>query len=620
MQDAQIMHAPLSPAAEHGWVIRYEWIAYIVLGLLALAAYGSALGVTPLTEAEARAALAAWRFVSPDAPGAALLAPSPIVFLAQTLSFAVFGSMEPAARALTALAGVLVVLSPVLFRRVLGIGRALLLSTLLLGSPVLLIAARSSSPAVWSLLLAVLTLWSIWRWWDSRTFGHAATALTAFLSLLLLTDPGGVIMGITLLAALGFAWYATQPDPDEVDEPRTSITDLLRAFPWGAALPAAGLIVIVIATLFLFNPGGLAAVGDVLARFITGTPALPDSRLGAFPLLVSLFYEPWYWVLGAAALIYALRRARGGFVEYFALAWLASGMALALWYPGAGSEQALWMTGPLVILISSLARPLFGEYLRDDAPGWARWVVAVSALALLAMSSLAFQAVSRSLARGIELPTLLTQLDPINTIVLLIAIAFAVVGYFLVRSFWFSDAIPLRGAGLALLTYAVITSIGSGWSTSVSQAGNPFDLWQRRAVDESNLLLRASLMELASRWSLGYPEMDVTVVSHGSPLIEWAVRDFSRAAFVQNVSAARGAPVVLMAVGEDGLRIPDLGGPYVGQGFVLMRMWDPRQLALVEIPRWWSQHPDTGAADRTLEAILWVRQDVYNETAADRAR
>ena len=65
------------------WLLTWELIAYIAIGLLALVLYTAALGTTALNDAEARSALAAWRFIDPAAPGADLTPPSPIVFITQ---------------------------------------------------------------------------------------------------------------------------------------------------------------------------------------------------------------------------------------------------------------------------------------------------------------------------------------------------------------------------------------------------------------------------------------------------------------------------------------------------------------------------------------------------------
>src|SRR5262249_54563357 len=142
--------------------IPVEGVAYLALVTLGLVLRLSNVGIIPPGDAEAHQALAAWRVGHPR--GATHISPSPTLVLAQSFSFTVLGGSEFSARIATVLAGVAVALSPLLFRDLLGRTRAFLFSLLLSFSPVLLLSSRSSSPAIWSTLFAVLSLWAIWRW------------------------------------------------------------------------------------------------------------------------------------------------------------------------------------------------------------------------------------------------------------------------------------------------------------------------------------------------------------------------------------------------------------------------------------------------------------------------
>ncbi len=622
MQNIQTLATGRDSGAARAWGITYEQIAYVVLAVLALVLTLAALDVTPLNEGEARAALAAYRYVYPEAPGEALIAPSPLLFLAQSTAFTVIGNGEFAARVATAIAGVLLVLSPVLFRRLFGVERSLLLSALLLGSPVVLISARGSSPALWAALFAVLTLWAGWRWWSDRRERDAILLLVLLAALIFLTEPGGILTAIALVGAL-LAALITEPavandegDEDETVDRLAPLTERLRAFPWALAGGVAVLVTLALATNFLLHSEGLTAVGDLLARFVDGFVARPANTPAFFPLRISLFYEPWFWLLAAAYVIWSWRRAQADFIERFALAWLVLGALAAVIYNGAGAEHALWLTLPLVLLVSGLAQPIFAPYEVDEAPGWARWLTALAVFALLAMASIAFQAVARSFARFGTLQLITSQVDAINVIVLLIALAFLVVGYFLVRSFWESDGVPLRGAAIGLIAFACLTSLGAGWRTSVSGAGNPVDLWQRRAVSPNLNLLRASLLDLADRTTRGYTEMQLGVVTGGDPLIAWQVRDFNNALLAGDVASLRGLPVILIPAQSADAPDPELGGAYVGQEFLVAQMWDINLLFTNEIPAWWTERFANNQATINTRYVLWVRQDIYDGVSA----
>lgn len=590
------------------FLLRYEVIAYAAIALLALILYTAMLGGTPLTADETQPALAALRVIQPAAPGDPLITDSPLRFIAQAMGFIVLGGTEAGARVLTALAGAALVLSPALFRRRLGDGRALLLSLLLLGSPVVMITARTASPSVWSALLAVLTLWAGWRYAEAREqrYGIAAVALGA--ALVFLAEPGGIVLAMILAATAVSMRLSAPVDDEEMDEePRAA----LPPFPWGLAALAAVLIVLVTGTVFLLYPSGLANVAEVFGGFASGLVTRPADQPVAFTFWISLFYEPWLWLLMLGALVYAtIRRRWTDALDRWAFAWAAFAVIAALLYPGARAQHALWITLPFALIISRLAPELFSRYDADDAPRWSRWIVAASALALLAMGSVAFQAFARSLSRSAGGVFNITQVDAINVIVLLIALAFAVVGYFLVRSFWETDGPPLRGAGLALVAFAVVAGVGSGWRTTVTQAGNPVDFWQRSAVSPDTLLIRTTLFDLAERQSRGFAEMPITLVTDGDPLIEWIARDFVNARSVRSLDDIQDDPVILMRV-EGGERDLAFGGAYLGQDFILLQQWSLGNLMALEYPAWWSQHTALNSGAVYDEALLWVRQDVW---------
>jgi hypothetical protein len=614
-------------------ILTWELIAYVAIGVLALVLYTAALGSVALNETEARGALAAWRFIDPAAPGADFTPPSPLVFLAQSASFALLGGGEASARIVTALAGVALVLSPALFRRALGGARALLMSALLLGSPVVMITARGSSPMLWAALLAALTLWAGWRYEVTRatqadpslselmtaprSSAWAAALLTLF-ALLVLTDVGGVILGLTLaLAAVIARLTAPTPNDDLLDvTTRERLSVRLSRFPWATAAPIAAVAVVALATLFMLYPQGLGAVGDVLVRTVGGAAVRPEAQSPAFALLISLFYELWLWLLAGAVLIWMVQAYRPAvtFVDRFALAWLLLGMVAAGFYGSTTADHALWLTLPLVILVSRLGLVIFAR--EDDAPSWAVGLAALAGVGLLAMGSLSFQGFARSVTRFAYGEFSITQLDALYVVVLIIVVIFAIVGYFLIRSFWEQASIPLKGAAIALIAYAIITGIGSGWGTAVRDAGNPHDFWQRNAASPDALLLRETLFEVAELTSKGYAEMPLTVISGGDPLVEWAVRDFNNARFVNSYDEVDSAPVILALAQTDADRAPALAAAYLGQEFTIERRWALSNLLPSDIMAWWTQRRVVTPVETQTQAILWVRSDIYAGTTS----
>jgi len=117
--------------------LRWVW-----LGLLALAVGSRLLGLAaaPLSPGESGTALSAWDVVSTGTWPAT--ADSPLLLTSQTLLFALLGPSEVTARLLPALAGILLVGLPLLWRKDLGDLGALVAAGLLLTSPTSLFTAR----------------------------------------------------------------------------------------------------------------------------------------------------------------------------------------------------------------------------------------------------------------------------------------------------------------------------------------------------------------------------------------------------------------------------------------------------------------------------------------------
>jgi hypothetical protein len=609
--------APAS-AQQRVWTLSWEWVLYAAMAAMALLLFGSELHLVPMGAEEARQALVSWRFVDVNAPGADLVPSSPLVFLAQSTAFALFGGGEGYARIGTALAGVALVLAPLLLRRSLGSGRALLLSAILLCSPVVIITARSSSPLVWAALLAMLILWAGERYWVTRARGWGIALLVLLAMLMFMVGPGGLLLAITLVAAAFMTWLGGSDDDDEDDYAELTHGEHLRrlvsSFPWARGIGIAALFVVALGTIFLIYPSGLTALGnvvlDTVAGFAQRTPDVPPF----FVMLISLFYEPWLWLLAIAVAVWLSRGNNPAptFLDRLSLTWLALNCVISLLFIGAHAENAVWITLPLALVASRLALAIFAPS-SDDTPGWAMPLIATLALGLLAMGSLAFQNAARSFARlDFMNPSWVQQVDLLGFVILLIVLAFGVVGYFLVRSFWESDRLPLRALAMALLVFSAFTGVGAGWRSAVTEVDNPIDFWQRGAPSRDGLLLRETLMELADRLTRGYPEMEISVLSGGDPLVEWAVRDFSAARFVNDYASASGAPVLLALANSDFDRSPPLDGNYVGQDFRMSRYWGLENLRGQDIPQWWSQHRAlTESIFIPNQAVLWVRTDVY---------
>lgn len=603
------------PVAKHkandqAFRVSLEALAYLAILAFALVLRLAEIDSVPLMSTETHNALAAWRAVTPNASGVELTSTSPILFMLQSFSFAAFGGSEFSARLATALAGSLLVLAPLLFRPVLGSTRAFLFSLLLAFSPTLLIASRTSSPDIWALLFAAIALWGFWQ--AERASGYAIVAVIAFVALLFLAGTGGFVLGLILLAAGGVTalWRRSQTLLDEDEVPSGAWAALRLAL--RIALPAAALVVLAVGTGFMLYPSGLSVVGEGVGGAVRAL-ANPTG-MGGFAALVSLFYEPVLWLFALMSVL--VRRDRLTTLDIFFIAWVAFAVVAALIIRDALPDHSLFLTVPLAgLAVSGLARTLApdDEIAFLASPRWARWVIAFSLIGILFVFTVSFQSLSRSMLRAFEGSVTAITPEPDSVILLIVALMFMIIGFFLFASLW-GNRTTWQGIGLGAVIFLAVTSLGSGWNAAVIKAENPAEIWHMNATHSNTALLRETLFEVADRISGGFPAMDVKVVAPQDGVLAWLLRDFEHAEYVSNVEDAYGAPVVILpeSVPQD-----VWGTGYVGQDFTISRMWDSNSLYLIDVPALWTQAqarlPWT-SADRV---VLWLRSDVYQGLPQD---
>ncbi len=596
-------------------VISVEFVAYLLLVVFALVFRFAELDVVPLTSAEAREALAAWRVVHPEAAGGVIVPQSPLLFFLHTVSFSLLGATELSARAFTALAGAGLVISPLLFRELIGRTRAFLCSILLLCSPVLMAASRFDEPVIWTLLLGVLLLWSCWRYIAGRQSIHAIMATAALTGMILLTEPAGFILALILVGAGVFARYLTRADEPEDSDNRADRNTLLHDWPWRAGLLVSVGAILLVSTGLMLYPAGLSSISGLLAGALQG--AITPSEVGApafFPLVTSWYYEPLIWLFGLAAIWLLARRGAFTFVERYLLGWLALGIIASLAYSGAGPEHALWVLAPLTGLASSLATALFArdDHLLWNTPWWGKWLLAVVTAALLAMLSVHLQAIARGLltTTGESLFQVIQALqsNSVNNLMFLLSILLTVGMYFTAASVW-GNAAASRGTALGVLLFGLITALGSGWQIAVSSADDPVELWHVNPTSSETALLRETLLEVAKREADGVTDIPIFVQASDNGVAAWLVRDFVNTTFIRDTSEARTQSVILL---RETAELPDLGGSYVGQPFVVSMYWTSQGMQFPDYPAWWLQRRTRTGATPLDKMVLWLRQDVYD--------
>jgi hypothetical protein len=597
--------------------IRLESAAYLALLGLALVLRLAALGEIPMSESEIPAALAAYRAVIPS--GEALTASSPILFGLQGLAFSTINGAEFGARLFTALGGALLVLTPLLFRRELGSTRTFVCAALLLLSPVELVASRFSAPVVWSMIFAVILVWSLLRLREP-TLWLRALATSSGAGLIFLSEAGGIVLAAILIGAgvvttlwergaRRFSFDDAESSGDHPAAPFMQPGDRLSG--WGIPLIVAATFVILIGTGALLYPPGLAIIGETLAGFARGFTTALEGSIAPFPLYTSIFYEPFWWGLGIAGIIVLIYRGTLTLIDRFLIGWVVFAVLAALVWVGGEAHHALWFTMPLIALTSSAVMAMLTPLRRTDVfapPAWARWIVAFACIAVLIVFTVSFQALARStLSSSSELISSFTP-NANSVILVLVSIMFMVIGFFLIASVW-GDKTALQGIGLGVLIFGALTSFGSGWGAAVSGSENPREPFHFQATSLDVALLRETLRDLAERNSGGFNAMPLTIMAEQDGIVAWEARDFTQAEFIGDLRDAYGDPIVLLPQFEEP---PVLGGSYVGQDFIIRRLWSPLGIYLIDYPAWWMQRHARFGWLSLETVVLWLRQDVYN--------
>lgn len=630
-----------APAQSSGRVVvSVEVILYLILIGLSLVIRFADLDTVAIAPAETHNALAAFHAAYPIDGLEAPLSDSPVQFWLQRLAFTTIDKGEAGARFFTAIAGVILALVPLLFRDLLGRVRVFIMVVLLTFSPVLLVDSRMSSDIIWAMLFAGIGLWALWRYFaHENNAAIGVWAVVLFTAMALLAGPSGLMLAFILLfagvIALGFTSLdANATDETPPDDYVANVRARVRVISWSTALPAALLTVFVVSTGFMFYPAGLSMVGAVVGNFFAlFTERIPGSP-AFFPLVTAIFYEPWLWLFGAISLFVIVRRGALTFIERFFIFWLIGGIFAAIFMRGAGAEYALWLVVPLIGLTSYLGEDLLNidrtptmwleDLLDEDSAqtslSWGKWVLAGAGVLLTMMFMLHLEIIARGfinvpggsfvelmgrLGEGVLPFTLIAN----SVIWILITVMFTVVGFFLAGSIWGNRA-TIRGAGLGVLLFAVMSGLSTGWNAAVTRADDPVELWHITPATSDALMLRTMLIELDLREARGERELPVYVEAAPDGLVGWLLRDFSNTVYITDSNEAYQQQVILLS-GQD--TETDLGGSYVGRPVNLYRVWSPSAVlqGFDFLPWLISRDVRAEPADSGF-MTLWVRQDVYD--------
>lgn len=467
---------------DRGWAVPWIALAWGVLAAPLVLLRLAGLGDLPLAPAEAAVALEAQALhlgTHIDYRSA------PLVPNLLSTWFSLFTPGDGQARAPVALAGILVCLTPWLYRPWLGSGGALLASGLLAFSPLGVLASRTvegTALAVLAVSIGVAAALRACHEQDGRWLLAVGGALGVGLG------AGPEFVGAAAAAVLAGALVP----PLSAGLPWA----LARAWVVRAAVVGAALALL-LDTRFLTRPPGLqAGLVEPLTDWLRG---LSLARRDGLPLALGLAHEP---LLLALALVGAVGAVRGRFGR-FLLAWVVLSVLLGLLGSGSPLSALATATLPLALLASAALRRL--QWLaRLRSPG-----VAVTVVCLLAPLGWAVLESNRFVYN-----------DTFSNAPLALASGVLIVVRLIART-WLR--VPDIGAAFGAALVLVVALGQLSFLTRVNFAGH-----ERAAPIFGTATARPELRLVerqAHDWWRQDPDAPVEVDASLRPTVEWALRD-----------------------------------------------------------------------------------------------
>lgn len=574
-----------------GW-ITLERLAYIAIGVLALLLRLANLDAAPMSPAEATQAMAALDLVN-RAGALPASGASPLLLNLHWLIFLVAQAGETSARIASALVGTVTVLLAYGLRAELGRLGALGAALLLAVSSSLVFWSRSATGESLALLAGMMLVVGLAGWRRSGGPGWLLW-LAAALALALLSAPIGYSI---LICAAPLAAIALLPRGEQRHA--------------AAALATAGLSFVLIlllgATGFFFNPGGLAAVADLPAAWLRGFSgaASPDGAASGASSLLGLgmnllWLETLLLGTGLAGLAIGLRR-RAWLAQGLGL-WLALALLLLLLRGGRTPADLAVLALPLALL-GGLALATAASYFKlaeHKAEGLALLVAGLAIITSVAVWLAQFTEAWK------DQPPL-TFLTTAGAVLLVLAAL--LVGYV---AFFGRQLTARVGLALVLILIALLGLRGA-LLTSHNRDGLRWGSLAAVAGASGGPELRQALERLAAQRGTDLRDLPVAFLTAPGSETPALLRWYARGAAVRSPAAADAGLVWLgmdsdAAPGDSPSPQPSptgRGGAYSGQSFRIAQTWSPNGLDGRALLRW-LLFGRFDALDGEQRAVLWV--------------
>lgn len=572
-----------------------ETLLYLTLMVLAAWIRLTRLGWLPLNDREAAHALTAAAATAQGSPFWEVEGrPTPTNSAYHVLTSVVFslvGSSDAAARFIPAMAGLALVLTPLLLRRRLGQGTALVMAFLFAISPALLTESRTAGGASLSVLGISLTL--------ALAFGAEAQGSSsskrgrwaaAALGFTLTTGPEALVGLLGLL--LGVVVFAVASRDRTMPRMPTPIDGEMRSRLW-----IGGLALLVIASGVGLFMEGIPGLFESLGNWVSGWRAFGGVRAWT-AMFALLAYEPMSLAFGLIGLVSAMRT-DDPFWRGMA-AWLVGAVSVVLIYPGRDMGDLVWAVVPLTAFASRTIATLLNRLERPRV-WFAFWGLVAVLLLLTSFSYMQLIAYDFNFVGGAG------GFDPnLNLGLAVMGLGLAILAMVFYGFGWsWSDSLDAGGITLALTLLALTFS--GGWRLNFNpSAASGAELW-RSETSTLGLPVLVEILETVSEVETGRRDsLEVSLQDEPPPALAWALREFKLAS-TQGATAEFAPPVVLMRERAQEQLQPAISSEYLGQEKVIAASWGWMGILPPQPISWWIGREAPTEAERWL---LFVRADI----------
>lgn len=560
---------------------KLQRLAWITAGIIAILMRFVLLDKVPLTNPEAVNALQALN--SAQGGGQQIGGEAGYVLLSAAWFF-LFGAGDGLARFWPALAGILLALTPWLFRKQLGERAALLLCFGLVLDAGWTAVSRQAHGMTLAGFFTILALYAL--------VNKKPRLLGVFTALALLGGPA-FWLGIIGLG-LAFALYKLvfQPRQAAREDGETEETGIFERINWRTVIFWFGGTLLASGTLLFIIPNGVGSVFNGFAQYFTSWSN--PGNLNIWRLLLGLVLsQPIGFLFGMVGILRMFRNRDQ--LDTFLGVWWLTALVLVLLNPGREMIQVGWAALPMLALA---ARQLAGLLKTRIDAGWTAIAYSIIVVVLMVFAWLNFIAYFQ--AADPEVTTFVRIVTTVFPVLLLVGAAIVI------RWFW-SEETAGQGALWGLVATLALWSFSAAWGGTGLGANPAGQIWRSGGLIDEVDLIKSTVSDL-STWKMRAPgELDLIVEGIDSPALRWALRDYVNAKFVTS-TASTVSPPMLITIDKPS---PEMAEAYRGQDFVL-EVNPNWQMSFDEWLQWaaFKKVP----VSKTM-VVLWARADLFPDAA-----